>query len=71
MSYQLRLDNNFTELDDYVLIGCLSQVKRSSDYVLFGEDGFIIGTTENFHTTIISDYKIDTQLNIFFIIPNL
>ncbi|CAD8162327.1 unnamed protein product [Paramecium octaurelia] len=79
ISYQLKLDNNFSELDDYVLIGCLSQVKKSSDYLLFNEEGFVIGMTENFYSTIIDSkdqsYRIlhDNlrQLNAFFIIPNM
>ncbi|CAK61089.1 unnamed protein product (macronuclear) [Paramecium tetraurelia] len=79
VSYQLKFDNNFSELDDYVLIGCLSQVKKSSDYLLFGEDGFLIGATENFNSTIINSkdqsYRILhenlSQLNAFLIIPNM
>ncbi|CAD8193890.1 unnamed protein product [Paramecium pentaurelia] len=79
ISYQLKLDNNFSELDDYVLIGCLSQIKKSADYLLFSDDGFIIGMTENFYSTIIDSkdqsYRILhdnlSQLNAFFLIPNM
>ncbi|CAD8116246.1 unnamed protein product [Paramecium sonneborni] len=79
ISYQLKLDNNFSELDDYVLIGCLAQVKQSADYLLFGEDGFLIGMTENFYQIIINAkdqsqsilHENLNQLNVFFIIPNI
>ncbi|CAK69076.1 unnamed protein product (macronuclear) [Paramecium tetraurelia] len=78
-SYQLKLDNNFNELDDYVLIGCLSEFKKTSDYILFNEDGYLIGMTDNFFYTIINsddqDFQIPKenvgQLNIFLIIYNM
>ncbi|CAD8127345.1 unnamed protein product [Paramecium sonneborni] len=79
ISQQLKLDNNFSELDDYVLIGCLSEYKKTVDYILFNEEGFIIGITENFFLTIINsedqNFQIQkeniNQLNIFFIICNI
>ncbi|CAD8212474.1 unnamed protein product [Paramecium pentaurelia] len=78
-SYQLKLDHNFSELDDYVLIGCLSEFKKTNDYILFNEEGFLIGMTDNFYYTIINsndqNFKISKdnigQINIFLIISNI
>lgn len=41
----MKLENDFSHVDDYVLIGCMSKIKSSSDFVLFCDDGYLIGCT--------------------------
>ncbi|CAD8131088.1 unnamed protein product [Paramecium sonneborni] len=38
--YMSQIRCYFNEFNDYVIIGCLSQVNKASDYLNFGENGF-------------------------------
>ncbi|CAD8206676.1 unnamed protein product [Paramecium octaurelia] len=76
---QLKIDNDFSLLDDYILMGCMSKVKHSSDFVLFGEDGYLIGCTQNFYETFfqfqqsITKFTPDMiyQISICMLFPNI
>ncbi|CAD8128287.1 unnamed protein product [Paramecium sonneborni] len=50
---QLKLENNFDFFDDYVVTGCLSKVKETSEFILFDENGKILSVTQGFYTDII------------------
>ncbi|CAK66035.1 unnamed protein product (macronuclear) [Paramecium tetraurelia] len=50
---QLKLENNFDFYDDYVVTGCLSKVKETSEFVLFDENGKVLSVTQGFYTDII------------------
>ncbi|CAD8063529.1 unnamed protein product [Paramecium sonneborni] len=50
---QLKLENNFDFIDDYVVTGCLSKVKQTSEFILFDENGKILSVTQGFYTDII------------------
>ncbi|CAD8101568.1 unnamed protein product [Paramecium primaurelia] len=76
---QLKIDNDFSLLDDYILMGCMSKVKHSSDFVLFGEDGYLIGCTQNFYEMFftfqqsINRFTSDMicQISICMLFPNI
>ncbi|CAD8050403.1 unnamed protein product [Paramecium primaurelia] len=59
---QLKLENNFDFFDDYVVTGCLSKVKETSEFILFDENGKILSVTQGFYTDIIQQ-SFQEELN--------
>ncbi|CAD8152815.1 unnamed protein product [Paramecium octaurelia] len=78
VAQQLKIDNNFLIQDDYVIMGCLSQVKRGIDFVIFGDDGKIWGSTQNFFQTYFQNQnekftlqRLTNQCYIYMYFPQL
>ena len=61
-------------MDDYVLTGLLSRFRENSDYILFNQEGIIIGITQNlydlyFHQML--DYKMLCKTFIYMFMPSI
>ncbi|CAD8058530.1 unnamed protein product [Paramecium sonneborni] len=76
---QLKLDNNFSYEDDYVITGCISKVKEGSEFIVFDSSGKILSATESIYHLMIqgidqeSSTAIQTlnQCYIFFFFPDI
>jgi len=42
-------------MDDYIIIGCMSQIKVNQDFLIFGEDGRMLGATKEVFESIIKE----------------
>ncbi|CAD8147064.1 unnamed protein product [Paramecium pentaurelia] len=76
---QLKLDNNFSYEDDYVITGCISKVKEGSEFIIFDSSGKILSATESIYHIMIqgidqeATHAIQTlnQCYIFFFFPEI
>ncbi|CAD8062800.1 unnamed protein product [Paramecium sonneborni] len=78
VAQQLKIDNNFLIQDDYVIMGCMSQVKRGVDFLIFGDDGKIWGSTQNFFQAYFQNQnekftlqRLTSQCYIYMFFPSL